>query len=67
MRLTTRQGAVISAYTGVLAGTFDALHAYAEELMGRPVFTHEFPDLASELQRRSKADFLEIVADGTHS
>ncbi len=39
--MTRRESAIIGAFTGVLCGPFDALHEYVEEVMGRPVFTHE--------------------------
>lgn len=34
-------GAIISARTGFLCGSFEDLQKYIEELMGRPFFTHE--------------------------
>ena len=39
--MTKREAAIVSAYTGVLIGDFDEVHKYIEELLGRPVFTHE--------------------------
>lgn len=63
-RLTRRQAAIIGAYTGILAGPFDDLHQYAEELMERPVFTHEFGVHLFWVLLKSKAapDFKEIAA-----
>lgn len=62
-RLTREQAAVISAYTGYLCGSFSALHEYAEKVLGRPVWTHQFGDkvVADELRGASKADFLSLV------
>lgn len=61
-RLTPHQGAVVSAYTGVLACNFDVFHEYVERVMGRPVFTHEFAGegFAEALKQASRQDFLDI-------
>ena len=58
--MTKREAAIVSAYTGYLIGKFDDFHAYAEEIMGRPLFTHEFPYIAEELKAKSKKDFISI-------
>jgi len=41
---------------------FSELHKYVEEIMGRPVFTHEMGHngLWKEIKDRSKHDFLAI-------
>lgn len=59
-RLTRRQSAVLGIFTGNLCGDFEAMHEYAEELAGRPVWTHELPDLADELKEKAKAEFMAI-------
>ena len=61
-RLTRRQGAIVSAYTGRLACNFVDLHAYVEELLGRPVFVHEMGDthIVDQIRERARADFLAI-------
>ncbi len=59
-----RAAAIISAFTGFLASeSFSDLHEYIEEVMGRPVMTHEMASktFATELRERSKDDFLEVV------
>lgn len=58
--MTKREAAIVSAYTGYLIGTFDELHKYIEEKMGRPVFTHEMASVAFEeqLRKASKVDFV---------
>ena len=58
--MTKREAAIISAYTGYLIGEFSDFQAYAEEILGRPVFTHEFPSIADELKEKSKKDFMSI-------
>ena len=65
--MTVREGAVISAYTGVLVcKDFSSVHEYIEEIIGRPVFTHEIPDLFDEIKRKSKAEFEEIISEQTY-
>lgn len=58
--MTKREAAIVSAYTGYLIGEFSDFHSYAEEIMERPIFTHEFPDIAYELKEKSKKDFMSI-------
>lgn len=67
--LTDRQSAIIAAYTGVLCGPFAAFHEYAEQAMGRPVWTHEFAtrEMADALKEAAKPDFLSICAPRTGS
>lgn len=52
--MTKREAAIVSAYTGYLIGEFSDFHAYTEEIMGRPIFTHELPNIADELKEKSK-------------
>lgn len=58
--MTKREAAIVSAYTGYLIGEFSDFQAYAEEILGRPIFTHEFPSIADELKEKSKKDFMSI-------
>lgn len=58
--MTKREAAIVSAYTGYLIGEFSDFHAYVEEIMGRPVFTHELPNIAEKLKEKSKKDFMSI-------
>ena len=64
-RLTREQAAVISAYTGFLAGPFSDMHDYAEKLLHRPVWTHEFGSkkFSEELRQAAKDVFLSITAE----
>jgi hypothetical protein len=64
-KLTREQAAVISAYTGFLAGPFSDMHEYAERILGYPVFTHQFAseELTETLQQKAKMDFLSLCAD----
>ena len=62
--MTKREKIVVSAYTGVLMCDFDELHAYIEELMRRPVWTHELADdeIQKQIAELAKPEFLEICA-----
>ena len=39
--MTLDEKIVVSAYTGYLMCDFNEVHRYIENLLGRPVFTHE--------------------------
>lgn len=39
--MTHKEAIAISAYTGFCFAPFDAIHQFIEEVLGRPVFTHE--------------------------
>lgn len=65
--MTKRECAIVSAYTGILCGDFNEFHKYAEELLGRPVWTHEFAsqDLWLKIKELSKEDFCNL-GKGAH-
>ena len=56
--MTKREKCVVSAYTGVLMCDFADLHQYIEQLLGRPVWTHElaFSDVLAALERQKCSD-----------
>ncbi len=62
MKLTKEQAAIIGAYTGFSCGPFSDIHAYAEKVLGRPIFTHQFADraLCEELREACRDDFLDL-------
>ena len=61
-RLTKEQAAIIGAFTGVAVGSFGDIQEYAERLLGRPLWTHEFAskELAAELREAARPDLLAI-------
>ena len=65
--MNKREAAVIGAYTGILMGAFSDLHAYIEEVMGGPIFTHQMADteLMKEVKLKAKPEFLTICEDIT--
>jgi len=64
--MTKREAAIVSAYTGIMLGSFADMHEYAEELFGRPVFTHEFgsKDVVDQLKELAKPDFIGLSVAG---
>lgn len=60
--MNKREAAIISSYTGILLGEFSDMHEYIEEIMGRPVFTHELAskEVREKIKSLSKEDFLDI-------
>lgn len=66
MRLTKEQAAIIGALTEVNCGPFSDVQEYAEKVLGRPCWTHEFAreSFFEELRTAAKDDFLAICHDG---
>lgn len=65
--MTRRESAILGAFTGILCGPFDAMHEYIEQIMGRPVFTHELANETTVQQIKDKArpDFLKMTESVT--
>lgn len=65
--MNRREAAIVSAYTGILVGGFSELHGYIEEILERPVFTHELAsdDIQHHIKSASKADFIQLSEDIT--
>ena len=68
--MTDREKAIVMAHTGICMLTgdkFQIFHKYVEDIMGRPIFTHEIGWLADTIKEKSKADFIELCADESNS
>lgn len=68
--MTDREKAIVMAYTGICMLTGDKsqiFHKYVEDIMGRPIWTHEMGSLADEIKEKSKADFIALCADESSS
>ena len=70
--MTDREKAIITAYTGItmLAGEkFSIFHKYIEDILGRPIWTHELASetVWTEIKEKSKPDFLKLCADETEA
>ena len=60
--MTKREAAIVTAFTGKFIGDFSTFHGYVEEIMERPVFTHEMGNkaIAEEIKTKSKEDFISL-------
>lgn len=64
--MTDREKAVVMAYTGtcMLTGDkFRIFHKYIEDIMGRPVYTHELAYLSKIIRKKSESDFIALCED----
>lgn len=66
--MTDKEKAVVMAYTGVqmLRGKkFQIFLKYIEDIMGRPVFTHELGSefVWDQIKEKSRADFLKLCKE----
>jgi len=61
--MTKREAAIISAYTGTMIGDFSEMHKYIEEVLGRPVWTHELAQqkVWAAIKEAAKPDLLKIT------
>lgn len=61
--LTKEQGEILTAFTGIGCGAFGDFHGYAERILGRPIWTHQFalPEVWEELKEASRPDFMALV------
>lgn len=65
-KLTRRQAAIISAYTGFLAGPFEDMHTYVDSLPGfKGIMTAGLGLMHQKIREASRADFEAICPDRT--
>lgn len=68
--MTDKEKAIVMAYTGacMLTGDkFQIFHKYIEEIMDRPIMTHDIGWLEDEIKEKSKADFIALCVDESGS
>ena len=68
--MTDKEKAIVMAYTGICMLTgdkFQIFHKYIEDIIGRPIMTHDIGLLADTIKEKSKADFLALCADESGS
>ena len=68
--MTDKEKAIVMAYTGICMLTgdkFQTFHKYVEDIMGRPIMTHEIGLLEDTIKEKTKADFLALCADESSS
>jgi hypothetical protein len=60
--ITKREAAIISAYTGTSFGAFSDMHEYVEEILQRPIWTHQMAskELWAEIKLKAKPDFVAL-------
>ena len=63
--MTKKECAIVMAHTGItmLSGEdFRIFHRYVEDILGRPVYTHELAEqkVIEEIKRKSRYDFLKL-------
>lgn len=68
--MTKHEAAVVMAYTGIAmccGDNWGVYHKYVQNIMGRPVWTHEMASekVAEQIKELSKPDFLEICKNLT--
>ena len=68
--MTDREKAIVEAYTGVcmlVDEKRNIFYEYVNEVMGRPIYTHEFADryIQEELKEKSKDDFVWLCKSTT--
>lgn len=59
--MTKHEAAIIQAYTGYVMLTdddFDIFTKYCTQILGHPIFTHEYPEYADKIKELSKSDFI---------
>lgn len=66
--MTDKEKAIVMAYTGacMLTGDkFQIFHEYVEDIMGRPVYTHELANKAveDEIKEKAKDDFIALCEE----
>lgn len=64
--MTDKEKAIVMAHTGIcmLSGDkFQIFHKYVEDIMGRPIMTHEIGWLENAIKEKSKADFIALCAE----
>lgn len=64
--MTDKEKAIVMAHTGIcmLQGDkFQIFHKYIEDIMGRPIMTHEIGFLEDTIKEKTKADFIALCAD----
>ena len=62
--MTKQESLLISAYTGyLLTHSFAEFHAFCEELLGRPIMTHQlaFKETQEEIREKCKPMIIELI------
>lgn len=66
--MTKQECAIVTAYTEIsmLRGDdLKYLYRYLSEIIGRPVFSHEIPEVCEQFRDRIKADFIALCRNAS--
>lgn len=66
--MTKRECAIVMAFTGTCLLTGENLgefYSYVREILGRPIFSHEYPIFAEEIKAKAKPDFLRLCKEAS--
>ena len=63
--MTKQECAIVMAFTGICMLTgedFGIFHKYVEDIMGKPIYTHEMGNeaIANEIKQKSEMDFINL-------
>lgn len=66
--MTDKEKAIVMAHTGICMLTgekYGVFHAYIEDIMGRPVYTHELAiqSISDEIKEKSRDDFIKLCME----
>lgn len=64
--MTDREKAIVMAHTGLCMLTgdkFQIFHKYVDDIMGRPLMTHEIGLFADTIKAKSRNDFIALCND----
>ena len=68
--MTDKEKAIVMSYTGICMLTddkFQIFHKYVEDIMGRPIMTHEMGLLSDTIKEKARPDFMALCADESGS
>lgn len=66
--MTKRECAIVEAYTGICMCTGEDrkyFYEYVDEIIGRPLFTHEHFTRFKEIREKAKPDFIRLCQEST--
>lgn len=67
--MTFKEKLTVTAYTKILMVNINDFHEYAEQLLGRPIMTHEFAleTVWNQIQDKVRPDFLALCEKQPHT
>lgn len=70
--MTDKEKAIVMAHTGICMLTgekYGVFHKYIEDILGRPVYTHELAmqSISDEIKEKSRDDFIKLCMEEQES